>query len=203
MATAIKRKNCPRCKRNLSIYKFSTDPRSTTGRSSWCRECVNAASRKRYANMPPCKAAGCAKSQHSGGLCSAHRWRLRKYGSIDVKTPSEKRAKELRQHGRTMNGYRLVWCPGHPEASQTNSGKPGGPLEWGFEHRVVMSDLLGRPLRKNENVHHKNGVKTDNRARNLELWVSSQPSGQRPRDLVKWAREILSLYELEVGNEEN
>lgn len=66
------------------------------------------------------------------------------------------------------------------------------------EHRHVMSLALGRELRPGENVHHKNGVRHDNHPENLELWVTNQPSGQRPVDLVEWAREILEMYENEI-----
>lgn len=65
---------------------------------------------------------------------------------------------------------------------------------WLMEHRQVMEQVLGRSLDGGENVHHKNGVRNDNRPENLELWVTSQPAGQRPEDLVVWAREILKKY---------
>lgn len=63
------------------------------------------------------------------------------------------------------------------------------------EHRLVMSEMIGRPLLPNENVHHKNGLRQDNRPANLELWVKTQPQGARALDLLVWAREILAMYE--------
>lgn len=91
--------------------------------------------------------------------------------------------------GRTVNkltGYVRVSVPGHPRAAKGTA--------YVLEHIVVMEEMIGRYLVDGENVHHKNGVRDDNRPENLELWVKSQPAGQRAVDLLAWAEEITARY---------
>ena len=75
--------------------------------------------------------------------------------------------------------------PEHPNCA-VSGGYP--------EHRYIMEQTIGRILVKDENVHHKNGVRNDNRPENLELWSSRQPKGQRIEDKVEYAVEILAQY---------
>ena len=85
----------------------------------------------------------------------------------------------------TRRKYSYIPAMGHPNADTKG---------YIAEHRLIMSEHLGRPLLPKENVHHKNGDRMDNRLENLELWDTSQPSGQRIPDKIEYALQILNQY---------
>lgn len=145
-----------------------------TKRRSSCKECTKRAVHARVqAERTPC--TGC------GVLCTLKALFCKRCARRGARSGRYKTGKRL-----DLNGY--VVLSGYQD--HPNSFKSGRI----FEHKAVMIEHLGRSLLPGENIHHRNGVRTDNRIENLELWSKQQPSGQRISDKIRFAQEILAIY---------
>jgi len=98
-------------------------------------------------------------------------------GCLKVYKAAESRAKPTCQRSiwKTKQGYLRIKKLG------------GGSV---FHHRFVFEQYHGVKLQPWEHIHHKNGIRTDNRIENLELiTVSKHFAGQRPADIIKATTE--------------
>jgi hypothetical protein len=155
-----------------------------------------------------CLVEDCNRPIQAKGLCANHYYRKRLYGNPDGTFATTKKCVEC--GAPAVAGDRSSdYCREHYVAfvkQQIAAGRlQGCRSARGYvyhsifkktyaEHAIVMEHLLGRPLRLGENVHHRNGVKHDNRPENLELWVKPQAAGQRVQDLVAWIVESYPQY---------
>ena len=119
-----------------------------------------------------CSVEGCKTAARTRGWCSTHYARWRTHG--DPTFLKGRIVSPLGTRRQSKDGYISV------KVGRDIGDKSG----WIQEHRLVMERHLGRKLSTAENVHHINGVRSDNRIENLQLWASAQVYGQRAADLI-------------------
>lgn len=153
-------KTCARCGGGVNRH----------GAKGLCASCYQRRRREEYQKNPwrICDADGCARFTRESGTpyCELHYTRVRRHG-----TPGSAQPSFVRGEGSiSSTGYRIMRVDGRSVP----------------EHRLILERALGRSLWDWENVHHKNGLRADNRLENLEIWIVPQPFGQRPEDLLIW-----------------
>lgn len=201
-----KRVNCSEKCRIARLRRPDRKKRADTGtrKSKWVkRKCPECAA---TFEVPPWRVRHAEK--RSGRIfcstgCNEAHWRngrmmgearnrvgrapVKRTAKLKRKAPGKRRQPGARYVG--THGYIHIYVP-------PDERPPGAPRQRSEfpEHRIVMAKLLGRHLERHETVHHKNGIKTDNRPENLELWTGKHCRGVRVSDQLAWAREIIAKY---------
>lgn len=127
---------------------------------------------------------GCNKPIHTRNVCKTC------YGRIHYEE-HERNRRGAKKHELHPIGTVKIDKSGYARI-KINEGN--GSRDWVKHHRYVIEKKIGRKLFPFENIHHINGIKSDNRLENLEIWITKQPKGQRPNDLIKFAEWILKTY---------
>jgi len=88
--------------------------------------------------------------------------------------------------GRPSSGGYVRWFPRHSTSYRLISVTRNGVRRQVFEHRLAMEKHLGRTLRPNEVVHHKDGNGLNNALDNLELMTQAEHQNEHFMEGTAW-----------------
>ena len=150
------------------------------GLAKYCSTTCVASARKLRNPLPLCKecSAECPTRGHtycSDKCLKAYRLRNRK-GRYNVE------------------GYIFLYKPDYHRANSNHCV---------LEHIVVMEKKLRRKLKKEEVVHHINGIRDDNRPENLQVFPTNTAHSQYHADRNRQANKLLREYENRNSRGEN
>ena len=149
--------------------------------------------------MKICKIKYCGKKHNAKGYCIKHysRWRrwgnafyvrkhtdeIYRYNASQAKIGLKAGSKHHNWKGGKKYdayGYVLIYSPKHPRCDKNR---------YVSEHRLVMEKHLGRYLTQEEVIHHINGIKDDNRIKNLMLFENFNKHFSYHKEIKKGAKQ--------------
>lgn len=100
-----------------------------------------------------------------------------------VKTQASRQKRSESMAGKMAGELNPMYVRGYcmSDGYYRNSGKRE------LQHRAKAAEMIGRPLEKDEVVHHINGNKTDNRPENLQVMKKSEHSTLHNN--IRWGKE--------------
>jgi HNH endonuclease len=169
-------KPCMHCKEIKQYSDFSRNKANSDGLMIWCKPCASK-KQKEYRLKNP-------ENWERQRQKNFVKWRE----TIGVDS-SIKIRKKSGEGYINRQGYLSYKIKDHPCADKNGRVQAS--------HLVIYKNT-GKILKKGESVHHKNGMRLDNRLENLEIWSTSQPAGQRVEDKIEWCIDFLSEYGYKV-----
>ena len=160
--------------------------RNTKSCGCLAKELTAARGRARTKPPVPCCIDGCDKmaENKSGGMCGMHAQRVRRYGDPHYVT-SEADWKRLCREAHLKRVGDNVKPTTYRKLHNRHA------------HRVIAEQMLGRPLKRGEIVHHVDGNKHNNDPSNLQVMTQSEHVKLHLKEMIatRWGQESAAKYE--------